>query len=222
MEPTTPKSRLPGLWLLPLLIIAGLALAWWQPFGLVELLTWGRQVADSPLLLAAVVLAMVLLFSFGLPGTLGLWLIAPFQPPLIATGLLLIGSLGGAMGAYLFSNRLRGDWQPNGLAGRITDLLERRGDLMTQTALRALPGFPHSVINFAGGVLQLPLTVFLLSALIGLSIKWAVYASAVHGLAEAIEEGNAVQASTLAPLLILSALLLAGAWLKARVLTPEP
>ncbi len=203
--------------LLLIVLLTGLALAFWQPLSLAELLALGREVSASPWLLATVVLAMALLFTFGLPGSLAMWLIAPFQPPLLATLLLVAGSVAGAFGAYLFSRRLRGNWQPEGLAGRVFELLERRGDWFTQTALRVLPGFPHSVVNFAGGLLLLPLLAFLLSALVGLTIKWGVYVFAVSGMVEAVESGEAIQASTLLPLFILSVLLIGGTVARSRM-----
>lgn len=208
------------LWLLPLLIVVGVMIGAVQPWGVDELLAFGRDLASNPWFLAAVVLTMVVLFTFGLPGSLGFWLIAPFQTPLLATALLVAGSVGGALGAYRFSARLRGDWEPEGFSSRVVGLLSRQGGTLTQTALRILPGFPHSLVNFAGGVLGLGLGAFLFAAIVGLSIKWGVYASAVHGLVEAVEAGEALDFRTLLPLLILSALLLAGAgarrWVAAR------
>jgi uncharacterized membrane protein YdjX (TVP38/TMEM64 family) len=195
----------------------GLALAAWQPISLSELLAWGRAMSEMPLLIGLVLLGMALLFAFGLPGTLGMWLIAPFQPPLISTVLLVSASLTGALGAYALARRMRGDWRPDGVGGKVFNLLERRSDLMTQTALRVLPGFPHSVVNFAGGLLLLPLAVFTISALIGMTIKWAVYASAVYGVVDAVESDSAIQLNSLLPLLILSILLLVGTWVKSRM-----
>ena len=205
------------VWLIPLLILGGLALSAWQPFGLSELLDWGRVVSDMPLVIAAILLVMVIMFSFGLPASFGLWLIAPFQTPLVSTILLVAASVLGALGGYLVSRRLRGDWKPTGLSAKVVDLLEKRSDWATQMALRILPGFPHSVVNFAGGLLLLPLTVFLLSATIGLTIKWAVYASAVYGLVDAVETGEAIQPSAIVPLVVLSALLIAGAVWRSRL-----
>ena len=205
------------MWIVPVLVVVGLVLAVWPPVGIEELLDWGRRLADSPVFVACAVAAIALLFAFGLPGSVGLWLIAPFHPPLIATALLVAGSVAGALGAYFVGARLGGRWQPAGLARRVLMLLRRRADPAVQLALRILPGFPHSVINFAGGVLLLPRGVFLLSALVGLTIKWAVYAAAVHGLVEAVEAGGRLQASTLLPLLALSALLLLGAWARQRL-----
>jgi len=215
-----PIDQKPGylrLLLIPVLVLLGLALAAWQPVGLVELLHYGQVVSEMPLVITAIIVVMIVLFSFGLPGSMGLWLIAPFQPPLVATVLLVFASVTGALGAYAVSNKLGAGWKPSGFGLRMVTLLEKRGDLFTQIALRVLPGFPHSVINFAAGVLLLPLLVFTVSAVIGLTIKWAVYASAIHGLADAVEAGSPIQASTIAPLIILSVLLLLGVWARGRV-----
>jgi uncharacterized membrane protein YdjX (TVP38/TMEM64 family) len=201
-----------------ILLGLGLTLGLWQPVSLAELMGWGRAVSDMPLVIGLVLLIMALLFAFGLPGSFGIWLIAPFQPPLVATALLLVASVSGALGGYAISRRLAGDWQPQGASRRLFQLLERRSDFLTQTALRVLPGFPHSVINFAGGVLLLPLLVFTASAMVGLSVKWAVYSTALYGLADAVETGAAVQATTLAPLVILSVLLLLGTWARHMML----
>ncbi|MGY6587171.1 MAG: VTT domain-containing protein [Wenzhouxiangella sp.] len=205
------------IWLIPLLVLAGLGLSAWQPFGLSDLLDWGRLISDMPLVIAGILLVMVIMFTFGLPASFGLWLIAPFQPPVVSTLLLVIASVLGALGGYLVSRRLRGDWKPTGFSRKVVDLLEKRSDWATQMALRILPGFPHSVVNFAGGLLLLPLTIFLLSATIGLTIKWAVYATAVYGLVDAVESGDAIEASAIVPLIVLSALLIAGAVWRSRL-----
>lgn len=218
-ESSAKRSRGRKLWIILALVTAGLIIGWWQPVSMSELLGWGRAMSDMPLIIGLVLVAMILLFAFGLPGSFGIWLIAPFQAPLISTLLLVAASVVGALGAYAVSMRLRGDWQPKGASRKVFQLLEKRSDLMTQTALRVLPGFPHSVINFAGGVLVLPLAVFTISALIGLTIKWAVYSTALYGVADAIESGTAIQASTIAPLIVLSILLLLGTWARGLVIS---
>ena len=214
---SSSSSRTRRLWLLPLLIVVGLSIGALQPWGVDELLAFGRELAGNPWFLAAVVLTMAVLFTFGLPGSLAFWLIAPFQAPLPATLLLVLGSVGGALGAYRFSARLRGDWEPEGFSSRIVKLLSRQGGVLTQTALRILPGFPHSVVNFAGGVLSLGMPGFLGAAMVGLTVKWGVYASAVSGLVEAVEAGEALDFRTLLPLIALSILLLGGALAKRWV-----
>lgn len=205
------------LWLLPALILIGVVIGMLQPFSVEELLDFGRELGGNPLFLALVVVAMAVLFTFGLPGSLGVWLIAPFQTPVVATVLLVIGSVAGAFGAYRFSARLRGDWEPEGLDSRVVQLLSKQGGWLTQTALRTLPGFPHSVVNFAGGVLNLGLVSFLAAATVGLTFKWGVYATAIYGLVEAVESEEALDFTTVWPLLVLSVLLLLGAAAKRWV-----
>ncbi len=86
--------------------------------------------------------------------------------------------------------------------------LKARSDLLTQCAIRVLPGFPHSVINFAAGLGKISLGRYLLAACLGLSVKWAVYSSAIYGALEAIEEEDALQWDVMLPLLALTLLLL--------------
>jgi uncharacterized membrane protein YdjX (TVP38/TMEM64 family) len=204
-------------WWLPALAAAGLLLAFWQPVSLADLLRWGDRAADAPGFLAAVVVVIALLFAFGLPGSLGLWLIAPFHPPIPSTALLVLASVAGAFGAYVVSARWRRGLRPTDTGSRVTGLLRRRSDLATQVALRMLPGFPHSVVNFAAGALQLPLPTFTLAAVLGLTVKWGVYSSAVHGLADAVETGGSIRGETLIPLLVLAILMLIGGWLRHRL-----
>ena len=206
--------------LLGLLIVAGLVLASWHTRELAQFLEWGDRIADLPVAIVAVVVLMVVLFTFALPGSLVFWVIAPFHSPLVSVIMLLIGSVAGAFGAHRFSHRLGKRWSPGKNAERVVALLEQRSDLLTQTALRVFPGFPHSVVNYAGGVLGLPLGPFLLAALLGLTVKWGVYATAVHGAVEAIETGDALQLGTLLPLFVLAGLLLLGALVRRRLESP--
>ncbi len=190
----------------------------WQPVELETILDHGRQVGNSPLFLTAAVVTMIVLFTFGLPGSLGLWLIAPFNPPLLSTALLVLASVGGAVGGYYFAAFLQRDWNPTGLAGRIFEVLKKQGNFVTQTALRLFPGFPHSVINFSGGVLRLPLLTFIGAAILGLTVKWTVYARAVHGITDAVADESSIDPAALWPLALLAVLLLAGSFLKKRLL----
>lgn len=212
--------RYAGPLLLLAIVVAGLLVARWADPELAVLLEWGHALADRPWALVGVVIGMAVLFTFALPGSTGLWLIAPFHPPLLAVALLLAGSLPGALGAYGLSRRLGGRWTPGSRADRMVQLLSHRGDWLTQCALRTLPGFPHSFVNYAAGVLSLPVGPFLLAAAVGLTIKWGVYAYAIRGAVEALEAGEALRPQTVLPLFLLAVLLLLGA-LARRWLEPD-
>lgn len=208
--------------LIGLLILTGLVLALWYSRELSRFLEWGEQIADRPVVIVAAVGLMALLFTFALPGSLVFWVIAPFHTPLVSVPMLLVGSVVGAYGAHHFSHRLGKHWSPGRNAERLAELLERRSDLLTQIALRVLPGFPHSFVNHAGGMLGLPLGPFLLAAILGLTVKWGVYATAVHGAVEAIETGDALHPGTLLPLFVLAGLLLLGALARQRLHGSNP
>lgn len=168
-------------------------------------------------MIISVILVMAVTLALGLPGSIGLWLIAPFYTPLAATPMLIVGSVLGALGAYWLSARVGDRWTPKGLTRKIMRRLEQRSDFLTQCALRVLPGFPHSVVNYAAGLLRLPLGTFLLAATIGLGVKWAVYASAIYGALEAVDSDEALGIGVVLPLLALTVLLLVGAWVRRRV-----
>ncbi|WP_240609917.1 TVP38/TMEM64 family protein [Billgrantia endophytica] len=197
--------------------MAGYLWIWHSP-DFVAIKHWAEEVSHHPVVVIGVILVMAVTLAFGLPGSIGLWLIAPFYPPLVATPMLILGSLGGALGAYHLAARIGDRWNPRGLTRKIMRMLEQRSDFLTQCALRVLPGFPHSVINFAAGLRRLPLRTFVIAAVVGLGIKWAVYASAIHGALEAVaKEEDIISADIVLPLVALAVLLLIGAWMRRRV-----
>ncbi len=214
----------------PLLVIVALALvlaaSLFIPVDLPDLLRWGAELAGHPLMVVAIVIGMAILMTFGLPGSMGFWLIAPFHPPWISVPLILAGSVAGAMGAYRVGDRLGDTWRPGRVARQVLKLLAQRSDLLTQCALRILPGFPHAFINLSAGVLRLPFRYFLLAAIIGLAVKWTVYAQAVHGMVSATQAETALGWRTMLPLAILAVLMGLGGlarrlWFKSPTTTPD-
>ncbi|PRY63873.1 putative membrane protein YdjX (TVP38/TMEM64 family) [Vreelandella songnenensis] len=204
-------------WIAGSLFIVLLMGAWiWYSPDLMALKQRVAPFTHHPAVIAGLVVLMGLTLAVGLPGSIGLWLIAPFYPPLVATAMLTLGSVAGALGGYQLAARTSARWQPKGLTLRVMQMLQARSDLLTQCALRVLPGFPHAVINFAAGLSRISLSGFLLAAALGLTVKWGVYSSAIYGALEAIEEEDALQFDVLLPLLALTMLLLAGAWFKRR------
>ncbi|MFG6667336.1 TVP38/TMEM64 family protein [Halomonas sp. HNIBRBA4712] len=205
-------------WVALFALMAMLGYVWlWHSPNLSAFKQWASAMSHHPAVILGVILVMAVTLAIGLPGSIGLWLIAPFYTPVAATLMLTLGSVAGAWGAYLLAARFHSRIEPGGLTAKVMARLERRSDLLTQCALRILPGFPHSVINYAAGLTRLPLKPYLLAATLGLSIKWGVYSSAIHGALEAIEEDDPLQFDVLLPLLALAGLLLVGAWYRRRV-----
>lgn len=204
---TSLQRLLPGMIIMLVLVLAFML----SPFTTDQMLSAGAEVSRYPLANVAVILIMALMMTFGLPGSMCFWLIAPFQPPVVATLLLVLGSSSGAIGAYFVGSRLSAEVPPSRIGRQVHQLLTRRGDWLTQCALRILPGFPHVLVNFTSGILRLPLLTFILAALIGLSIKWAVYSSAVYGATSALQAERALGLNTLLPLALLGLLVLIGA-----------
>ncbi|WP_231901950.1 TVP38/TMEM64 family protein [Halorhodospira halochloris] len=167
--------------------------------------------AERQWLLLVVVVAQAALFTLALPGSLALWVVAPFYPPLLSTITLTLGSTLGAVGAYHFSLHFgRAAITPE---SRWVRLLSRHGDFLSQCAVRAMPGFPHAPINYAGGLLKLPLFSFALAACIGLGLKSGVYSFAVYEAVEVAEEGR-IDRGAIGVVFVLFVLFLSGAALR--------
>lgn len=199
-----------------MLIATAAAVAIWRPVELDTLLDWGRWLMGHPAAVIGVILVQAALFSFALPGSLALWVVAPFLPPLIAVPVLVTGSVLGALGAYGLSRRLGSDWRPR-YGAWLIDLVARRSEFFTQCALRILPGCPHWAVSYAGGILRLPLLPFTAAAILGLTVKWTVYAMAIHGVSSAAEAEGALRLEALAPLVGLTLFLFAGGLLRHRM-----
>lgn len=203
--------------LLAALIVVGLGVSFLGPWTPAELVVWGARWAGEPIVLVGLIALQAALFTFALPGSVMLWLIAPFHPTPVAVLALVCGSVAGAVGARAFAHYMGRDAADAGpRAARVVTLLRRHSDLATQIALRALPGFPHSVVNYAGGVLELPVGRFALAAAVGLSVKWGVYVAVIRGMTTA---GDGVDLRWgVAGLVGLAAFLLLGRWARGRLL----
>ncbi|MGM0782878.1 MAG: TVP38/TMEM64 family protein [Pseudomonadota bacterium] len=192
-------------------VVMGAYLWVWYSPDLADVQRWAEQTAHHPVTILGVMLIMAATLTLGLPASIGLWLIAPFYPPSVAVPMLIVGSLGGALGGYALARRVGLSWRPGRLTRRVAHLLETRCDVLTQCALRVLPGFPHAVINYAAGLRQLPLRGFIIAVVVGLGVKWAVYANAIYHTLSAAERKRILTPELLAPLVALAALLLIGA-----------
>lgn len=216
------QGRVRAGFLLAALIVLGIAL---EALAVVDwrlALEWARGRAGGWQLAAAIVAAQFLLYTFAQPGSALFWVAALVYPPPAATLILTAGGTSGAVGAYLLARRLTRFDPAQARQQRLYRLLERQGDFFTLCALRVLPGMPHSVINYASGMLALPLAHFLPATVLGLAVKSYLYASALGGAAGARSPADLVRLEVLGPLVLIALLLLLGRFaLRRRARGPD-
>jgi uncharacterized membrane protein YdjX (TVP38/TMEM64 family) len=214
-----PPARLWPLALLAALVALGLAA---HALGLVDArvaLAWARIHAAQWWFPAALVALQVLLFTFGLPGSAVLWLAAPLYAPPAATAILTAGGCLGALAAHGFASGLTGASQQRLQASPGYRILQRESDFLVLCALRLAPGFPHSVINYAAGMLRVRRAPFIASAAIGFGVKSWLYATVIHGALAAGRPADLLAPAALWPLVALVAVvLLARVLLRRRTL----
>lgn len=203
-----------------LVLIAIIAVGLWvivtDPIDGAQLRVLGEWMTSHPAALLALLVVHVAMFAFALPGSLMVWLVAPFLGFFPAVALLSLGSVLGAWAAWWVARWLGATARGRVAGHPVYKLLTEESDPVTQTALRVLPGFPHSIVNYAGGVLALPLPGFLGAALVGLTLKWMLYVSAIQALIEAGDEAGGPDALVLLPLLLLALFLIGGRWVARR------
>lgn len=208
--------RTPRMLTLIFMLAIGTWLAVTDPVDRDRLVIIGDWLSAHPEALLALLLLQVVMFALALPGTLLVWVVAPFMDFFPAVTFMVLGSVLGALAAWWVAGWLGAAARSQVVGHPVYKLLTDASDPVTQTALRVLPGFPHSVVNYAGGVLALPLPGFLTAALLGLTLKWLLYVGAIQALIEAGEEGGGPDAVALLPLLLFAMFLIGGRWLHRR------
>lgn len=198
------------------LLVIGVALHFTEILNWQKILVWAQGHAQYWWVPISLILLQALLFTFALPGSAILWVVAPIYPPVIATIILTTGSTIGALSANLFARRGTSAWTEGVRNSHLFQVLKRRGDFLNLCAIRLFPAFPHSVLNYGAGMLRLPLTRFLLSSLIGLASKSFLYSNAIHGAISSANLAELVQLKTLAPLFVLALLAVIGSYFQHR------
>lgn len=211
----TPRRLRPQLAVLVALIGIGGLLHALDLFDWREALQWARGYARHWWLAPLLVAAQVLLFAFALPGTTLLWLVAPLYAPPYASAILTLGGTLGAAAAYFFARRMTAAEVAALRRRRAYALLEAQADFALLLALRLIPAFPHSVINYSAGVLRLPLAGFLATAALGFAAKSYLYASVIHAAART-DASELARPEIVIALIALAALALAGRSLRRR------
>jgi len=198
------------------LVALGIAL---EGLGVVDwrlALEWARAHAGSWQLAVTIVLAQLALYTFAQPGSILFWVAALLYSPFAATLILTAGGTSGALGAYLFARRLTRLDLDRARERRLFRLIARQSDFFTLCALRTLPGMPHSIINYAAGILALPLLRFLSATALGLAVKSYLYSSAIAGAIGVGGPSDLMRLEVLGPLILAALLLLLGRFALGR------
>jgi len=218
------KSKPGTLWqplILLALIVLGVILHFTGLLDWQKVLLWAQRYTEYWWVPPVLIGLQAMLFTFALPGSAIVWVVAPLYAPLTATLILTVGSTLGSLGAYWFARRETLRWANRVQGSHLYHVLEQRGDFLSLCAIRLIPAFPHSVVNYGAGILRLPVTRFLLASMIGLAVKSFLYSNAIHGAVAATDLSELVRIETLGPLVVLAivtalAALLRGRWLHKR------
>lgn len=175
-----------------------------------KIITIAREYADQWWLLILLVLLQMILFTFALAGSSFLWVAAALYAPLTASLVLAFGAALGGISAYFFSQRLTDEWVHKVESSRAYLLLQKHDNFFTLLALRIMPAFPHSVINYSSGILNVNIVAFISASFIGVGIKSYVFVTVIQQAASSGSIYDLLDLSVLAPLILISAVLFVG------------
>ena len=182
-----------------------------------KIIPFAREYADRWWLIVALILIQIVLFTFALAGSLVFWVVAPVYPPAVATLIVAVGASLGGVGAYFFSAYVTDEWIHKIENSHAYRFLHKEDNFFTLFALRIFPGFPHSLVNYSSGILNVKLSHFIAAAFFGIGIKSYIYADIIYNLSATASMGDILKVSTIAPLVLLSLLTLLGVFIKYKL-----
>lgn len=200
--------------LLIVLVLSGVAVQLSGSIDPVKLITVARQYAEHWWLAVLLVVIQTILFTFATAGSSMVWVSAALYPPLISTLIIAAGTTLGGISAYLFSAHLSTEWTHRVENSRIYRLLRNQGNFLTLLALRLMPGFPHSVINYSSGILKIKFINFIAATVTGTAIKTYVYSQLIYNATTPGSLTRSIDLTTVWPLAVLSLLILAAMFVK--------
>jgi len=205
------------LLLVSLLITVGILLDFFGLLDAQKLLDIAREYTDYWWLVVVLILLQGILFTFALAGSFFLWIAAPLYPPAMATFILAAGGTLGGVGAYLFSKSLTDEWVDRIEKSHAYKLLHKQDNFFTLFALRVFPAFPHSLVNYSSGILNVKLSHFIPAAILGISIKSYIYSKVIYSATSSASIDDLLDISTYGPLILLSAITLLGVFIKYKL-----
>ncbi len=183
-----------------------------------QILLVAREYTQHWWLAVVLILAQALLFTFALAGSIFLWVAAPLYTPPMATFILAAGGALGGLGAYFFSNYLSHEWKEKVKYSRTYRMLQAQENFFTLFAMRVFPGFPHALVNYSAGILNARLSYFIVTAILGISIKSYIYARVIYSASNSASPSMLLDLTVIGPLLLLSIVSAAGVFIKHKFL----
>jgi uncharacterized membrane protein YdjX (TVP38/TMEM64 family) len=197
-----------------MLVFVGIALQISGTIDVRQTISLAREYAGAWWLGVLLIAIQVILFTFALTGSTLVWIFAALFTPLTSTIMITTGTTLGGVMAYLFSDRMSDEWVRKIQHSAVYRSLHEKGNLYTLLALRLMPGFPHSLINYSSGILKVGLTRFIPATIAGSAIKSYIYSSAIYNVTIMEKSTGDIEFSDIWPLLALSLLILAGMTIK--------
>ena len=210
------KAHIRKVSILLLLIMLGVILQLSGLFEVEGLLMFAREYADKWWLILVLILVQIFLFTFALAGSLVFWVVAPLYPPLISTLIVAVGAMLGGVGAYFFSRYISDDWVKKIENSHAYKILHKEDNFFTLFALRVFPGFPHSLVNYSSGILQVKLSHFVAAAFLGVGLKSYIYADIIYNISETSSVKDLLNVSTILPLVLLSLIIFVSVFIKYK------
>lgn len=204
-----------------ILILVGILMAgiFARQLGLFEAdqaLAWLYSIEQSWWIPPAMVAAQLIMYMLAFPGSLIMWTLGAIYQPWIATSLVVAGGVSGSLAAYFFASSMTSAWTAKFASSTVYRVLQNNSGFLQLCALRCLPGFPHSFINYCSGMLRISLLPFIISTTIGFAFKGFIYCSAIYSAIHLDNEDTAISISSFWPLIVLVIFSLLGVWIQKK------
>lgn len=176
-----------------------------------------RDLGGNPYTPMLIILAMTGAWTFALPGSMLFFVTPLLFSPWESTAILTLGSAVGSTAGYSTARWIGGPWVDRARSSRWSQFLSRHSSFGMIFALRIVPGSQHGIINYSAGALSVGFLRFLTATLSAISIKSFLYAVAIRQTAEATSIRDALDPATVAALVALAAIGVAGHVIHRRV-----
>lgn len=216
MLPDNKSIKSFKLIVLGLLVLAGIVLHQAGILGERFFLEAGEHHLDRWWFPPLIILVSSLLYVFALPGSVMYVVAGLLYQPIHAMLIIIAGGVTGAIGAYFFSRSMSQATRQRVQSSKAFSIMKKHGDFATLSAIRILPGFPHSVTNYGSGILEIPLPRFIVTAAIGFAVKGYLYSSAIHQATHRADPESSGSFEMVIPLVLLAVLFLLGKILRRK------